>query len=84
MYDSKHGHGGPPNKGAPTCPTALLALCHDVLNAASALGMNIEFLATDGDGSRHERASAAEVARLAVEAITRIFRELQDAARLAA
>jgi hypothetical protein len=65
-------------------PTALLATCHALLNVASSLSVNVEFLADPSAGMSADRLEAAEDARSSLEQLSRLVRELQQAARRAA
>jgi hypothetical protein len=57
---------------------ALSRACHEIIDAASALMVNVEFLAQAGEGSNKQR--AAEDARRSVERIVKIAQTLRGAA----
>jgi hypothetical protein len=64
--------------------TALVKTCHDLLDTASSLSMNVEFLANADMGSSADREAAVADARISVMKLTETLRGLQDAAREAA
>jgi hypothetical protein len=56
---------------------ALCRACHEIVDAASALILNVEFLAEAAEGPRQQ---AADDARLSVERIVKVAKRLRDAA----
>jgi hypothetical protein len=64
-------------------PSDLFARCHEVLDAASSLLVNVEYLAADSEAARADRNAAADDARASIERITRIMREMQATVRRA-
>jgi hypothetical protein len=60
---------------------ALVQTCHDMLNAASVLLANVEFLANAAVGSNAERESAATDAVDSIKRLADQIRGLQESAR---
>jgi hypothetical protein len=56
---------------------AVCRACHEIVDAASALILNVEFLAEAAEGTKRQ---AAEDARQSVERIVKVAKTLRDAA----
>ena len=64
-------------KPSSIAPDGLARDCHEIIDAASALIVNVEFMARDGEPSR---VAAAEDARQSVHRIVRIARAMRKQA----
>jgi|HubBroStandDraft_6_1064221.scaffolds.fasta_scaffold972967_1 hypothetical protein len=60
---------------------ALVESCHVILDTASSIAMNLEFLAGAATGSNADREAAVMDARISVMKLSAMVRSLQDAAR---
>jgi hypothetical protein len=69
------------DESSPLSPAALVKQCHAILEAASSVLLNVEYLADD---DATDRKAAVADARIGIERIAEVVRSLQDTARAAA